>query len=246
MENFFLMRNSRKVTFAARIQAFISVVLIWPSMASAQTTDPDSEFRLALIVRVSERIGITVIIVSISLILLVAFWRSLQKVDFAFETEGGVTKANVILATPVFVLLILVGYAYVTFSFPMTLEAPQESSVIAAENDPPNRNSARTFMFLGGSEDGVLEFSQAVSTLLLVQEFGQFKDVAPLHQTRLERALNVIENARADVIANSLGTNALRLWNQSGESYLLDPTNVAQSDRRKLEELLKWYSPFDP
>lgn len=70
--------------------------------------------------RMAERIGLTLIIVMISVIVMIGFWRTIQKFDITGSKAPIGLSGSFALTTPVFVLLTLVGYTWVTLSHPIT------------------------------------------------------------------------------------------------------------------------------
>lgn len=83
----------------------------------------DELFRQAVYLRMGERLVLTAVIVGLALVVSAGFWKSLQKLQFSAEKSVGLS-GNVVLATPVLVLLALVGYAWVTLNAPVTVSAP--------------------------------------------------------------------------------------------------------------------------
>lgn len=65
--------------------------------------------------RMAERLALTVVIVLVSLTVMVSFWRTVQKIDL---TDGGKLglAGSFAFSTPVFVLLTIIGYAWVSLS----------------------------------------------------------------------------------------------------------------------------------
>ena len=58
--------------------------------------------------------------------MMIAFWRPVQKIDFRITKKNIGTGGSVLLGTPIFVLLTLVGYAFVSLSNPITVKTPTE------------------------------------------------------------------------------------------------------------------------
>jgi hypothetical protein len=71
--------------------------------------------------RMAERLTLTTVIVLIALVVMVGFWRTVQKIDL---TEGGKLgiAGSFAFSTPVFVLLTIVGYTWVSLTNQITLE----------------------------------------------------------------------------------------------------------------------------
>ncbi len=70
--------------------------------------------------RMAERIGLTLIIVIISVIVMIGFWRTIQKFDITGSKAPLGLSGSFALTTPVFVLLTLVGYTWVSLSHPIS------------------------------------------------------------------------------------------------------------------------------
>lgn len=59
--------------------------------------------------------------VVVALTCALGFWRSLQKIDFQFTHERLSGGANIVLATPLFALLALIGFAWISYSHPISV-----------------------------------------------------------------------------------------------------------------------------
>lgn len=70
--------------------------------------------------RIVERLTLTAVVLLVSAIVMVAFWRSVQRLDIEKAGSLGLS-GSVMFSTPVFVLLTLVGYAYVSLSHPISV-----------------------------------------------------------------------------------------------------------------------------
>lgn len=81
-----------------------------------------------MLFRIGERLTLSVIIVIVSLVVMIGFWRSIQKIDFQMSREKIGAGGSIILGTPIFVLLALVGYAFVSLSNPISISAAPTSS----------------------------------------------------------------------------------------------------------------------
>ena len=82
----------------------------------------------ALAFRIGERIVLSLVVVLVALVVTAGFWRSIQKIDFQFGQDKISGAANVVLATPVFALLALIGFAWVSFSNPIAVTVPAAAS----------------------------------------------------------------------------------------------------------------------
>lgn len=79
---------------------------------------------LIVLFRIGERLTLTLVVLIVAAIVMIGFWRTVQRVDL---TEGGKlgVAGSFAFSTPVFVLLTIVGYAYVSLSAPITVTPPQ-------------------------------------------------------------------------------------------------------------------------
>lgn len=73
--------------------------------------------------RIAERLGLSLIVLLVALVVMVGFWRSVQKLDVSDGGKLGVA-GSFALSTPVFVLLAIIGYAWVSLSFPIQVTGP--------------------------------------------------------------------------------------------------------------------------
>lgn len=140
-------------------------------------------FALTVYLRMGERIVLTGVIVLLALTVAVGFWRSMQKVEFQAEKQVGLA-GNFVLATPVFVLLALVGYAWVTLNAPV-------SFVPAATSAPPAGDSfalADTDAFGG-------EFTAVIEPAPIQDDFARQQQLNKL------RSLNCLMQAAPDTAA---------------------------------------------
>jgi hypothetical protein len=89
------------------------------------------------LLRIAERLTLSVVVVIVALVVTIAFWRSVQKIDLSLGQGGLAGSANMLVATPVLALGALIGFAWVSFSNPITVSAtaaPAESSVAQGES----------------------------------------------------------------------------------------------------------------
>lgn len=82
--------------------------------------------------RMGERIALSIIIVTISIVVMIGFWRSLQKIDLQMSREKIGAGGTVVLGTPIFVLLALIGYAFISLSNPISLEKDRGAVALGA------------------------------------------------------------------------------------------------------------------
>jgi len=102
---------------------------------------------IAWTLRIVERFSLTGIIVICTIVLMVYFWKHVSKLDFNLKNLGEGNSANVVLATPILLLAILVTYSFVTFSHPLTITTSQTTP---DNQSKLSRNDAK--QFFGGSD----------------------------------------------------------------------------------------------
>lgn len=100
--------------------------------------------------RIAERLTLTAIVLLVAAVVMVGFWRSVQKLDLAEGGKIGI-GGSFAFSTPVFVLLAIIGYAYVSLSFPIEVTQPAAPPVaVAAEAEAGAEAAIRRFLGVGG------------------------------------------------------------------------------------------------
>lgn len=87
----------------------------------------DMEHQIILF-RMAERVGLTILITCVALVVMVAFRRGIQKIDLKPSDATLGIGGSVVLATPVFILLSMILYAWVTLSHPISVSAVPASA----------------------------------------------------------------------------------------------------------------------
>ena len=80
-----------------------------------------------IVFRMSERLLLTAIVIVVALVVLVGFWKTVQRVTLKDGGSLGIT-GSVALSTPVFALLAVILYAWVSLSHPISYSAPPPAS----------------------------------------------------------------------------------------------------------------------
>ncbi len=102
-------------------------------------SDPATVASTAFAFRIGERIALSVVVILVALVVTAGFWRSIQKVDFTLSKAGTSGGGTFVLATPVFALLALIGFAWVSFSHPITVTVPSAAPDRPAETSQTSR-----------------------------------------------------------------------------------------------------------
>lgn len=177
-------------------------------------------FRLAVYLRMGERLALTAVIVALALVVAIGFWRSLQRVEFSADKSVGMS-GNFVLATPVFVLLALVGYSWVSLNAPVSFSPGGP----VADTDPAQLASAQ-----GASSP---EFTAVIE--------GESKSANDLYNQRTRaqlRSLNCLISTSPDMAAQLDGNlTDLRLgliagiWQPEwGDFFVFENAVLAFSD----------------
>lgn len=95
----------------------------------------------SMFARVFERMTLSLIVILIALVLIIAFWKSMQKIDFNLSKDNNQISTSVIFATPVFILLILVAFTYVSFSHPLVTSQNYDKAITDKESLPSPQNT---------------------------------------------------------------------------------------------------------
>jgi hypothetical protein len=80
------------------------------------------DYQQIIYFRLAERAVMTIVVILIAVTVTVAFWRSVQKMDFSGLKTAPDLKVSLLLNTPVFVMLALMGYAYVVLNAKISLD----------------------------------------------------------------------------------------------------------------------------
>ena len=96
-------------------------------------SDPVTVASTAFAFRIGERIALSIVVILVALVVTAGFWRSIQKVDFTLSKAGSGGGGTFVLATPVFALLALIGFAWVSFAHPITVAVPATAAERTAE-----------------------------------------------------------------------------------------------------------------
>jgi hypothetical protein len=198
-------------------------------------TEVDKLAVYALIARLTERFAMSIVVVTIAVIAMFAFWRSVQKVEFNLAHDKLGRSANIALATPLFVLLVLVGYAFVSFSHPVTVSVPERrgGEGNAATQDAAG-SSAIAFTGVGNlpaaasPDDATIRLSEARGHLRSLNCIAN--DASLLG----DRERNAIDAAKAALI--------IRHWRQDwGNATQFEEWALSGRGQTPVEEVVELY-----
>jgi hypothetical protein len=96
-----------------------------------------SEFAHTIMyLRIIERFVITGLVLATAVIVLIAFWRTVHRIDFNVEKDKVGVAGTTLVATPVLVLLILVGFAWVVLTNSISVEVGTQTPVPVTPEQP--------------------------------------------------------------------------------------------------------------
>ena len=97
-----------------------------------------SAFELTVVARLLERAFITVAVIGLTIVVLIGFWKRVQKINVEFSQNDKAFKADLIFAMPVFLLIGLILFAYVSFSFPISASHSIPANINISADEPPS------------------------------------------------------------------------------------------------------------
>ncbi|WP_116131527.1 hypothetical protein [Tropicimonas sp. IMCC34043] len=98
-----------------------------------------------ILFRIAERMTLTLVVLIVASVVMVGFWRTVQKLDV--QNTGGI-GGSFVFSTPVFVLLAIIGYAWVS------LEHPIQVGPAAGGEEALQTASAGAGAFIGAAPGG--------------------------------------------------------------------------------------------
>lgn len=107
----------------------------------------DSSVDLLILARTTERFVIVAVVVLCTLLFMRTLRREAQHIDVDLDTKAGAAKASATLAMPVFLLLVLVGFAYVAFSNPVTIS--RRTDTLVQDLGEPNKSATSDIQVVG-------------------------------------------------------------------------------------------------
>lgn len=140
-----------------------------------------------LLLRIIERFVITGLILVVAVVVLIAFWRTVHRIDFNVTKEKVGVAGTTLIATPILVLLILVGFAWVALNNKISLETSTQSpapAVPGQSKQPPEGVEVVKFNGLNPVEENVAELLPDYNCA-----FSQLQNLTPAQ----ERAVRLIK-----------------------------------------------------
>lgn len=143
-------------------------------MDTINQTGADQLLLYTWIARMVERATLSIAIVLMALLLTIILWKKIQSIDFSIAREEGQISTSVTFAMPVFLLLTLILFAYISFSHPISVTR-ENSELAGAMHENGEVGSSRPsskFVTVGftPSEDERLDASMALNALTKVSQ----------------------------------------------------------------------------
>ncbi len=86
-----------------------------------------------ILFRIGERLTLTAVVLVIAIVVMVGFWRSVQKLDVEYTGKLG---GSFVFTTPVFVLLAIIGYSWVSLEHPIEVGPAGAGAAPGQSSDP--------------------------------------------------------------------------------------------------------------
>lgn len=197
-----------------------------------------------LVVRTAERVILTLLVITISIVIIVAFWRSVQSIQFNLSHSGADFKGNIFLIMPAFILFALIGFTYVVLSFPVTTNlaaAPSENSSLE-EYGLSQQISSYTNVSNLSLKDRELT-AKSIRSFINFYLSSQSSIQTDAQRDELRRAHTRLERHLSYIVDNILGEGSYLIYKQisleiDGNLELLTRYNKTQKDIYKKVELL--------
>jgi len=93
---------------------------------------PEDFVQTVFAARLAERFALTGLIAVLSVVIIIAFWRSMTKLDFELSDKSISLGSGTVIATPVLALGVLTALAWASFSNPISLSARDADGEIEA------------------------------------------------------------------------------------------------------------------
>lgn len=170
-----------------------------------------------ILYRTAERLAISTVVILVALVVTLGFWRSIQRVDFQVTRDKLGGAANLVLATPVFALIALIGFSWVSFSNPISvlIENPAPGVPAPAGAEPPSAAPLAT------ASPATLEFTGIAAVPVqtgraLEMEREQARSVIRTLNCFATAAPDRLENAReSDNLARARLAVLAPVWNEA-------------------------------
>lgn len=96
---------------------------------------------IAILARIIERAALTFIVISSVILLMMLLRKKIQDVDLNIESKSGILKTSLSFSMPIFLLLVLVLFAFIAFSNPVKFDfqyssVPSLPNIHSAESAP--------------------------------------------------------------------------------------------------------------
>lgn len=103
--------------------------------------------------RMLERFVMTAVVIIVAAVVMIGFWKSIQKIDLKGSPEGFGLAGSFVLSTPVFALVALITYAAISLQNPISVQSGEITALMAvAGADARGRRSGVTDVEFARSE----------------------------------------------------------------------------------------------
>lgn len=195
--------------------------------------------------RMVERAIVFIFVTGLCVVLVIAYRKAVQRLDFNVAADKVGAGGTFIMAMPVFLLLVMVGFGFIVFSQPISVRSLAGVELPDVNADQPSgpAQPARTdtsIRFSGPLPEGsLLTPEQVIASLGIVQEHiadGSPDDTGATNRAR--SALRILEAHMGDIIDAHYGDGSFALYSEIKGQLVNPETRIAELNITADEENL--------
>lgn len=172
---------------------------------------------LFLLLRTIERGILFLVIVSVTVAFMIMFRRALQNIAVRLKTEEVTFSTSLSLSMPIFLLLVLVGFSWVVYSSPVSVERPDGSSSAGAIGQPNQDSTSQSPV----RDDDIEQIAVILKTLR-----DRRSQVTETNlSTAISRAMLVLEDQLRTLVDTKFGDGSFAFYEST--SVQLGPTSAS-------------------
>ncbi|MEM9043970.1 MAG: hypothetical protein AAGC81_04690 [Pseudomonadota bacterium] len=196
---------------------------------------PEEVYYATWAIRVGERVAMSILVVTGCVVYTVLFYKAFQTIRLKVGEGENALGISIVLSMPIFLLLTLILYAYVTLSNPISISRDQAVGAEVTETTASNETTSSSSTF---SAFGAAGPTDALMELQLIEQIEKNLVKANQATTVPERAALLREVATLMLVEKRALLNIAY-----GSDFVLacgeaDPTTL-EEDCQKVQEWLK-------
>lgn len=170
---------------------------------------------LFLLLRIIERGILFLVIVSVTVAFMIVFRRALQNIAVRLKTEELTVSTSLSLSMPIFLLLVLVGFSWVVYSSPISVQRPGGGGTAGAAASPVA--TSQTVV-----RDGDIE---QIAVILKTLRERRSQVTETNLSTALSRAMLVLDDQLRTLVDTKFGDGSFAFYEST--SVQLGPTSAS-------------------